>query len=158
MGHVNDLARRARELGFPILTAHGFESTLWIMAEGMRLEMEAALASDVVLVDRPVLDALGYLRAALEVTRRTIPDQRMEELNAIVRSHSSYYDFTVVTVLDEHVPLGPDRDPDTAFRVAAARQVTEIVDAYVPGARRLALGGSAELLADATEFVLARRR
>ena len=40
------------------------------MAECMRQEAEASLTCDVILVDRPVLDALGYLQAALEVTCR----------------------------------------------------------------------------------------
>jgi len=62
---VSGLAKRAKDVGFPILAEHNFHSTLWIMAEGLRQEAEASLGSDVILVDRPVLDALGYLLAAL---------------------------------------------------------------------------------------------
>ena len=68
IGPIDDLARRAQSTGLSILTEHTFESTLWIMPECMRQEAEASLTCDVILVDRPVLDALGYLKAALEVT------------------------------------------------------------------------------------------
>ncbi|WP_219340730.1 hypothetical protein, partial [Escherichia fergusonii] len=37
---IGDFARRARSIGFPILRDHTFESTLWIMAECLRLEAE----------------------------------------------------------------------------------------------------------------------
>ena len=47
VGRINDLALRARALGFPILTEHTFESTLWIMSECMRQEAEASLTCDV---------------------------------------------------------------------------------------------------------------
>lgn len=59
VARVVDTASRARDAGFPILRDHVYEGTLWIMAEGLRQEMEAALKSDVVLVDRPPLDALA---------------------------------------------------------------------------------------------------
>jgi nucleoside-triphosphatase THEP1 len=59
IGGVSDLASRASDLGFPILADHTFESTLWIMAECMRQEAELSLTCDVILVDRPVPDALG---------------------------------------------------------------------------------------------------
>ncbi|MGH3923755.1 MAG: AAA family ATPase, partial [Pseudonocardiaceae bacterium] len=62
---VADLAEEAAERGFPILHRHTPHSTLWIMARGIALELEAALWADVVLVDRPVPDALGYYHAAL---------------------------------------------------------------------------------------------
>ncbi|WP_155258272.1 AAA family ATPase, partial [Bradyrhizobium japonicum] len=65
---IGDFAPRAQGLGFPILTQHTYESTLWIMAECLRCEAEASLQNDVILVDRPVIDALGYLHAALQVS------------------------------------------------------------------------------------------
>ena len=69
VGRVADLATSARDLGFPILRDHTFESTLWIMTRGIAAELEAALRVDVVLVDRPALDALGYFWAALAYRR-----------------------------------------------------------------------------------------
>ncbi len=38
---IGGLAERAKALGFPILAGHTFDSTLWIVAEGLRQEAEA---------------------------------------------------------------------------------------------------------------------
>ena len=156
IGRVNDLATRARDLGFPILTQHTFESTLWIMAECMRQEAEASLTCDVILVDRPVPDALGYLQAALEVTGRTIDPRRLEELKIIARAHAADYDLLVVTSLDQNVPLGEDRDKDPRFREAAARHIDLLMSDFAPGALRINSTDAPEVVGVASEFVFSR--
>ena len=85
---IGDFARRAKDLGFPILKKHTYESTLWIMAECLRCEAEASLQSDLILVDRPVIDALGYLQAALQLSGRTLDSRRSEELMTIATAHT----------------------------------------------------------------------
>ncbi|MBY5361897.1 AAA family ATPase [Rhizobium leguminosarum] len=127
-GHVGDLAKAARDRGFPILTEHNFESTLWIMAEGMRQEAEAALTSDVILVDRPVFDALGYLYAALEISGRSLPDRKLEELRLIAGAHAADYDLLILTELDPAIRLGEGRDGNQDFRVAAAEHIRRIAE------------------------------
>ncbi|MGT2445920.1 AAA family ATPase (plasmid) [Ensifer adhaerens] len=127
-GRVSDLAKAARDRGFPILTQHNFESTLWIMAEGMRQEAEAALASEVILVDRPVFDALGYLYAALEISGRSLPDRQLEELRAIAVAHAGDYDLLVMTELDPTISLGEGRDGNQEFRVAAGSKIRAIAE------------------------------
>jgi hypothetical protein len=120
---VRDLAKNARALGFPILTEHTFESTLWIMAEGMRRETEATLTSDVVLIDRPVFDALGYFEAALQVSGRKAEPRDLEELRTIALSHLGAYDLVFGTELDTTVALGDGRDKNEDFRQAAADRI-----------------------------------
>lgn len=156
IGRVNDLASRAQELGFPILTEHTFESTLWIMAEGMRQEAEASLTCDVILVDRPVLDALGYLQAALEVSGRVVRPERLDALKAIARAHTSDYDFLVVTTLDHSVPLGEGRDPDPTFRKAAAKNINELMSDFAPNAQKMTSANASKIITAASEFVLSR--
>ena len=74
---VGDFATDCRKVGLPILEDHTFESTLWIIASVIKSEIEAGIGADLVLVDRPVVDALGYLNAALEIQGREISlDQR----------------------------------------------------------------------------------
>ncbi|HCU51943.1 MAG TPA: hypothetical protein DGG94_19440, partial [Micromonosporaceae bacterium] len=51
---VSDLGEECRDRGFNILYDHTPQSTLWIMTEGIRREMEAALTANVIIVDRPV--------------------------------------------------------------------------------------------------------
>lgn len=134
------IAVDARALGFPILSGHTVDSTLWIMAECMRREAVATLKADVILVDRPVSDALGYLEAALEVSGRSAQPSRMEAVRGIARAYMSEYDLIIETILDSSVPLGPGRDLDGPLRVAAARHIGEFAREY--GDRRLTLDSS----------------
>jgi len=156
IGRIDDLARRAQALGFPILTEHTFESTLWIMAECMRQEAEASLTCDVILVDRPVLDALGYLEAALEVTGRNVDPRRLDQLRTIARAHSADYDQLVVTTLDHTVPLGEGRDQDLRFRDAAARHIEALTSDLAPTALQMTSTNADETLAAASQFVFSR--
>jgi hypothetical protein len=62
---VADLAEQAHRTGLPILHAHNYTSTLWIITRGISEELAAWPHADVLLVDRPVPNALGYSFAAL---------------------------------------------------------------------------------------------
>ena len=146
VGHVDDLARRAAIIGFPILREHTFESTLWIMAECMRQEAEQSRLCDVILVDRPVPDALGYLNAALAVTGRKIDPRRLQALDSIARSYAVDYDVVVVTIHDDSIELGPGRNNDPIFRKAAADAVASLIEETRPDALRMNSGNSAEIV------------
>lgn len=156
IGRVGDVAKQAQASGFPILTEHTFESTLWIMAECLRLEAEASLTCDVILVDRPVPDALGYLHAALEVTGRTVHPRRLEELKAIARAHAADYDLLVVTSLDHNVQLGEGRDQDLMFREVAGRHIDALMLEFAPSALQMTSTNGPQIAAVASEFVLSR--
>lgn len=116
VGKVKDNASECAEAGFPILRDHTFSSTLWIMATVIREEQHEGLAADLVIVDRPVSDAIGYLEAALAVTGRNLASEDRDYLYALAKLHAPRYDLLFKTVLDESLPLGPDRDPDLAYR------------------------------------------
>jgi hypothetical protein len=149
--YVHDSAAKARELGFPILSQHTFESTAWLMAHAIELETQATLAAEVILVDRPVPDALGYLLAALEHTDRELEPGRLNRLESICRAWSAEYDLVFLTVLDPDVPLGEGRDDDTVFRRLAGAKVAGVVDRYIPHRRLLHNGKRAEAVAAAVE-------
>lgn len=107
------------------------------MAEGLRREAEASLSANVILVDRPTLDALGYLEAALEVSGRTICPERLAEVRALAENHTSDYDVVVVTVLNADIPLGEGRNADARYRHAAATHNDALVASHAPEALRL---------------------
>jgi hypothetical protein len=153
---IGGLAERAKALGFPILADHTFDSTLWIMAEGMRQEAEASLRCNVILVDRPVPDALGYLLAALEVSGRKEDPRRIEELKAIARAHTGDYDVLILTSLDPSIPLGDGRDRNAQLRDAAARHLDTLIAEFVPGAWRLTSSNADELVAKTRAFLSSR--
>jgi hypothetical protein len=157
VGCINDLATRAMRLGFPILTQHTYESTMWIIAEGLRQEAEASLSKDVILVDRPVFDALGYLEAALEVSGRQIDPRRLNELRTIARLHAMEYDLIIVTTFDSSVPLGPGRDQNEQFRGAAARHIAQLTSEIAPGALKLTATNARAIAKATVDFVTAER-
>ena len=158
VGRVVDTAARARAAGFPILRDHVYEGTLWIMAEGLRQEMEAALKSDVVLVDRPPLDALGYFLAALEATGREPDEVRREELKLIALAHQSRYHWFAATILDESVPIGPNRDDDEAFRRLAGETIGKLVRANMARSPWLTITNAASLVNEVVELTLQRHQ
>jgi len=154
---IGDFAVRAKELGFPILRSHNYESTLWIISECMRLEAEASIANDVVLIDRPVIDALGYLNAALQLSGRRIGGKRTAELASIVNAHMPEYDLIVMTSLDSTIQIGEGRDQDTEFREAAASSIRTLVSETVPDAEVLTSSNQDEIVQRVVALVLSRR-
>lgn len=128
VGRVTDVAREAVDLGFRILQAHTFESTLWIMTRGINLQLQSALVHDVVLVDRPVLDAAGYLYAALETRGARLSWNQESLLFTLAQHDAAGYAMLYKTELDPSIPLGPGRDSDLVFREAAAHHIGAIFD------------------------------
>ena len=150
---VHPSARRAMELGFPILSGQTFESTAWMMAQTIQLEMDAALRSNIVLVDRPVPDALGYLLGALRHTGRVIEEERLNRLDAICASWIQEYHLVIVTELDPSMPLAADRDTDYEFRIAAGKAIREVVSRMTSQHLVLRRGEEESALAAAIETV-----
>lgn len=158
VGRIGGLAVRARDLGFPILADHTIDSSLWIMAEGLRLEAELSLTCDVILVDRPPLDALAYLKAGLLVSGRSLPLDRLARLHALAQLSIQDYDQVVVTILEPAVALGAGRDQDPRLRSAADRYIAELAAEMAPDAVHLSHGGAPDVLATVERAIVAARR
>ena len=132
VGYVHEGAQAAQALGFKILEGHTFESTAWIMARTMELEAVVSRKSEIVLVDRPVPDALGYLVAALRHTGRDLETGKEERLERICASWVGEYDLLFMTELDLSIPLGAGRDIDGTFRVATSEAIEELLARIAP--------------------------
>lgn len=139
---VHDSAADARAEGFPILANHTFESTGWLIAQAIRLETKASLAADVIIIDRPVPDALGYLLAAMRHQNRELERGKYERLEGLCRAWVGEYDILFITKLDLTVPIGPGRPDDEKFRMQAARAINEIISDMRPDAEPLPYGKS----------------
>jgi hypothetical protein len=126
---VADLGEQAQRLGLPILYNHTWASTLWIITRGVSNELEAWLHADVILVDRPVPDALGYYRAALEYRHEQPEPTELTYLEGLVRGHSTRYNLLFRTTLDPSIPLGDVkiRDDDAQFRLLADQYVGQVL-------------------------------
>lgn len=125
VGIVADQGLHAEAAGLPILTDQTEESTFWIMAESIRLEAMAALANDVVLIDRAIFDAVGYFEAALHISGRKADTVRLRTIKEIARSYSKEYDILVVTKLEDRIPLGPGRDQNKLLRKVTAEAIMQ---------------------------------
>lgn len=124
---VGNFATEAKKRGFPTLRDHTFKSTLWIITFCISQELEAELSSDIVLVDRPVIDAMGYLYAALNYSNRKILADEGNYLTSIVKFHSLSYNLLFKTVLNKKIELGleKERDADLLFREMAAKSIDD---------------------------------
>lgn len=154
---VADLGEQAQRTGLPILHNHTWVSTLWFATRGISYELEAWLHGDVVLVDRPVPDALGYYRAALEYRDEQPEPSIMGYLESLVRGHSVHYDLLFRTTLDPAIPLGDtkERDEDSEFRVLADRCVGHVLDELNLAHELLPADGHDRALSRAIDFVTA---
>ncbi|UQE03344.1 hypothetical protein [Bradyrhizobium japonicum] len=113
-------------------------------------------ASSVILVDRPVIDALGYLHAALQVSARTIDSRRSGELMTIVKAHIPDYDILIRTAVDTDIAVGEGRDSDAAFRVEAASSIERLVNQIEPKALILTSGNRDKIVERVLESVRSR--
>lgn len=146
VARIGDVPSAAARAGFPILRNHTFESTLWLIAECMRQEAVASLKHDVILVDRHVSDALGYLRAALHLSQRELTARRLHALLAIVEAHTPDYDVLIATQLDGSIPLGPGRDTDDEPRRLAAEHIEVLTSKIAPSASKMTFANRSDIL------------
>jgi len=64
---MDEMAGKASEGGFDLHRDKGFALQLWLIAAQIKLELEATRRGyDVILVERPVMDALPYARVSLQ--------------------------------------------------------------------------------------------
>ncbi|MFD7659962.1 AAA family ATPase [Actinosynnema sp. NPDC059797] len=155
---VADLGEQAQRIGLPILRNHTWLSTEWIIARGISDELSAWAHAEVVLVDRPAADALGYYRAALACRGERADPEVAARLKRLVRDHSVYYDLLYRTTLDPDIPLGDDkpRDADAEFRHLADRHVAQVLCELELPHRLLPADRHDQALEDTLGFVLDR--
>ncbi|WP_214404782.1 AAA family ATPase [Pseudonocardia lacus] len=155
---VADLGEHALRVGLPILFSHTYSSTLWIMARGISDEVATWPHIDVLLVDRPVPDALGYYLAALDYRGEPADEVALGHLRTLAAQHATHYDLIFRTTLDREIPLGTDkpRDNNARYRRLADHHVGHVLaDLAIPH-RLLPADGHDAAIAHATEFALHR--
>ncbi len=126
---LGGLAVEARDRGFPILANHTFESTLWMMARGISLELEHK-TQDILLVDRPPVDALGYQLAAFEFRNEKLDTRRQAYLRELVAHHCLTYGCLIYSKATAPVTIDPEkpRDTDEGFRSTVDRHLHQLAE------------------------------
>jgi AAA domain len=153
---VADLGEEALRIGLPILHSHTYASTLWIMTRGISHEIAAWAHVDVLLIDRPVPDALGYYHAALAHRDEQPDPEALRHLRSLAAHHAVHYDLIYRTTLDDQVPLGTNkpRDRDLRFRALADTHVHRVLTDLAIPHRQLAADAHDAAVEDAARFAL----
>lgn len=127
VARVPSFGKEAAAKGIPLLHNHTYQSTLWIIERTIEAQLDAEKKGDVVLVDRPVPDALAYLRAAMEFRSECPDPSKISEIEEMVQKELLRYDFLFATVLDQSIPLGQGRDSDLRFRALVAKHLDQVL-------------------------------
>lgn len=154
---VADLAEQAHRTGLPILHAHNYTSTLWIMARGISEELATWPHADVLLVDRPVPDALGYYLAALAYRGETADSAEIEQLRTLAHHHSAH-DLVLRTVLDDRTPISEGRDANHRYRRLANHHVEHVLLQLGIDHELLLAGRHGQILERVSDFTFQRLR
>lgn len=119
---VTDLAIRCP---LPILREHTVESTLWLVATGLAEEIAAAHKSNVVFVDRPVLDAWAYWMAVSPNEDTVSFTAKFNTLKNTIKNWLPTYDLIYQTRIDESIPVEDNkgRELDDSYRLEIGRQM-----------------------------------
>jgi nicotinamide riboside kinase len=135
---VGDLAVKCP---LPILKEHTVESTLWIVATGIAEEIAAAYKSQVVLVDRPVVDAWAYLMAGKNGATASLTSPTAMTLQNAIREWLPTYRVIYQSALDENVPIQDDKNRllDPSYRAEVARQMELAYKGFKVPSRTLSL-------------------
>lgn len=111
---IPSFGKFAAEQRIPILTQHTYDSTMRFIDR--TLEAQQAATCSVVLVDRPVIDALAYWGAAMEYRQASACPAELAKVRAAVSDQLPHYSTTLATKLDDAIPIGPGRDGNQIFR------------------------------------------
>jgi predicted ATPase len=155
---VADLAEQAHRTGLPILHAHNYTSTLWIMTRGISEELATWPHADVLLVDRPIPDALGYYLAALAYRDEEPDPAAIDHLSTLAHHHSIHYDLVLRTVLDDKIPIGAGRDRNHRYRRLADHHVERVLCQLSIGHELLNANQHDTTLERVADFALERLR
>jgi hypothetical protein len=125
---VGDQAAGARDHGFPILREQTATTTLWIMTMGIAAELVAARRADIVLVDRPITDALAYHTAAHAWRGESVDPAAAAFLTDLARHHLHSYQLIYRSVVDPAIGITDDghRDTDPHYRLLVDGAITSV--------------------------------
>jgi AAA domain len=125
---VGDQAAAARDHGFPILREQTATTTLWIMTMGIAAELVAARRADVVLVDRPITDALAYHTAAHAWRGEPVDLAAAAFLTDLARHHTPSYHLIYRAIVDPTMGITDDghRDTDPDYRQLVDDAITAV--------------------------------
>lgn len=146
----------AVQQGIPLLTQHTYDSTMWFIERTLEAEQAARINAEVVLVDRPIMDAVAYWNAAVEYRGCEVATHELEAIGALMTGHSPNYTTVLATKLEPSIALGPGRDTDSHYRAAVDTHLHELLGRHSIHHQVLSHGLREALLAQVTADVFLR--
>lgn len=151
---IPSFGKLAVQQGIPLLTHHTYDSTMWFIDRTLEAQRAGAENADVILVDRPIMDAVAYWNAAVEYRSALAPMHEVDAINALIASELPSYTMIVATRLDTSIALGPGRDTNLVFRQSVDIHLHQLLNHFaiphqvlVPDVRDALLDGlHAEIL------------
>lgn len=122
---VPSFGKLAVQLNIPVLHQHTYDSTIWFINKTIEAQSHASHKSTVVLVDRPVIDAFAYWRAAIDHRRVPMCEVELTKLRDIVEQQTPIYNYLVATEIDHNIPIAPNRDNDQMFRTSVDKHLKD---------------------------------
>lgn len=113
---VPSFGKLAVQLNIPVLHEHTYDSTIWFINKTIEAQAHTSNNSTVVLVDRPVIDAFAYWRAAIDHRRVPMCEVELAKLRDVVEQQIPIYNYLVATEIDQTIPIAPNRNNDQIFR------------------------------------------
>jgi thymidylate kinase len=116
VSRVPSFGRLAVECGIPILKEHTYSSTKWFIDKTIAAQEIEYNKESVVLVDRPIIDAIAYWMAAVEYRKSPLIFNEYNELTKIILNKNHLYSHIFATRINPLIPVDSNRDNDVVFR------------------------------------------
>jgi hypothetical protein len=140
----------------PLLTQHTYDSTMWFIERTLEAEQIARANAEVVLVDRPIIDAVAYWNAALAYRGSNAAAYELKVIDDLMLNHCSNCTTVIATKLDTSFVLGPGRDTDAGFRESVDTHLHKLLGRHSIQHRVLSPTVREALLAELTADVFKR--
>lgn len=127
---IPSFGKLAVQQGIPLLTQHTYDSTMWFIDRTLEAQRTAVENAEVILVDRPIMDAVAYWNAAIEHRGTAAPAHQVDAISALLSRQLPDYTTIVATRLDSSIALGPGRDTDLAFRQSVDTHLHQLLSRF----------------------------
>ncbi|WP_449105458.1 AAA family ATPase [Pseudomonas mohnii] len=127
---IPSFGKLAVQQGIPLLTQHTYDSTMWFIDRTLEAQRAAVENAEVILVDRPIMDAVAYWNAAIEHRGTPAPAHQVDAISALLSRQIPDYTTIVATRLDSSIALGPGRDTDLTFRQSVDTHLHQLLSRF----------------------------
>lgn len=143
---IPSFGKLAVELKIPLLHNHTYESTMWFIDKTIEAQDNTPHNSNVILVDRPVIDAFAYWKAAVEHRKHPVCEIELKKVHDVVKQQTPLYNYLLATELDHTIPIAANRNNDQDFRISVDSHLKDLLQRHGPNHRILSSSNRSAVL------------